>query len=136
MSDELKVWIRYGVCTVVGLLIALLIALSRGVFSMEPMERYRVLADAFTIPGVLMLCFGGLFFVSNAGAMNGIGYAMSHLFRAIVPGRNTREEETYLDYVERKREKRVHGYGFIVHTGLGFLAVSLVFILLFYQYYK
>ena len=39
----------------------------------------------------------------------------------------------YLDYVEERREKRVKGYSFLFIIGGSLLAISLVFLVLFYM---
>ena len=96
---------------------------------------YLNLCDGCTIPGVLFLMLGLLVTLSNEGALDGLGYVASFALRKLVPGMGGAEDETYADYLERKRENRVKGYGFLYVTGLVFLALAGIFMALFYSVY-
>ena len=48
-------------------------------------EKYRLLSDAFTIPGSILLMVGLLVAISNAGNFIGLGYAVQHLKDMLVP---------------------------------------------------
>ncbi len=98
-------------------------------------ERYRILCDAFTIPGVLFLMTGCLVALSNAGALDAVGYIFHFLVTVFRPGRERRVEK-YYDYVQEKKEKRTKGYGFLFVVGGIFMAVSLLFLVLFYCVYS
>lgn len=105
-------------------------------FRGEPLlEKYRILCDAFTIPGLLLLMVGLLVAVSNEGIFDGLLYALSYAAKAIIPLWG-RQHERYYDYVQRKREKRLHGYGFLFITGAVFMAAAMVFLILFYSIYE
>ena len=101
----------------------------------EVAYNYRMLSDAATIPGLLFTMFGALVWASSLGAMDGFSYGLSHLFRSLVPGARGEKEETYAEHVARRREKygKAKGYGFLLVTGLAFLAIAVVFIALFYS---
>lgn len=100
-------------------------------------ERYKILADAFAIPGIILILLGVLVFLSNEGAMDGVSFLMSGLLKRLMPIGRWREEryEKYGDYIERKRANRATGYGFIFAVGGAFTAVAIVFVILFYQVY-
>lgn len=122
----------------VGLLAGLYVGLRD--FSNQPlMEKYRILCDAFTIPGVILILVGALVVLSDSGAFFGIGYVLSSakntILHFVVPGAlgNT---ETYYDYVERKKsEGRTRSYGFMFISGGISMLISLIFMFLFYQLY-
>lgn len=97
-----------------------------------PTERYRMLCDAFTIPGVTLTMISALIALANEGSFTGVGYIMSYLFSRLIPGPGG-GRESYADYLERKSALRVRGYGFILHVGLAFLAVAGVYLALFYK---
>lgn len=104
---------------------------------LSQLEKYRILCDAFTVPGLLLILTGLLVWVSNQGVLDGISYAIRGLFRVFVPGAGFRENlETYYDYMKRNEKKRVKGYGFLFLVGGIDLAVALVFYFLFYSIYK
>lgn len=103
------------------------------------MEKYRMLCDAFTIPGVLLILVGALVWASDLGGFYGIGfvfnYAKKSLTHFFVPG-SLGNTESYYDYIERKKsEGHLTGYGFLFIVGGITMAIALVFLFLFYQYY-
>ncbi len=95
-------------------------------------ERYKILCDACTIPGVVFTLGAVLVVIANQGMFYGITYALSYAIRMLIPGMSQREER-YGDYVTRKQEKGgVRGFGFLAVTGGLFLALALVFLALYY----
>lgn len=99
---------------------------------MSSAERWRVLCDAFFVPGVLMLSAGALVWVSNFGVFNGISYAFRYVVRMFLPHSGKRDE-SYGNYVRARAERGgIRGYGFILIVGAVFFGVSLVFLALFY----
>ena len=101
----------------------------------DPADRYRILSNAFTSPGVILIMVGALVWVSTTGALDMYSYAMGGLFRRLIPGArltNPAEKETFYDYTQRKNEKRAKGYGFLFVTGGIFTAVGIVFLVLFH----
>ena len=126
--------IKSGVASVVGILLAVAFILSSGFGEESLMNRYKILCDAFTIPGLLMLMFAVLISVSNEGALDGLSYVVKQGFRMLTfRGLGT---EKYLDFVESRREKRVRGYGFLYIVGAVFMAIALIFMALFYSLYN
>ena len=96
-------------------------------------ERYRILCDAFTVPGLMLVLIGVLVALSNEGSFDALGYAVRYAVRRLIPGAGLRQE-TYGDFVERRREQgRVRGYGFLFHVGLVFLCAAAVFLYLYYR---
>ena len=140
MSSTLKKnLIKYGVTAGASLVLAFFYVYVRVDFSnieATPLvEWYRIVCDAFTIPGLILLMFGCLMSLSNAGAMDGLGYVVVNGFKMLIPGAATKMER-YKEYLERRRENRVKGYGFLYVVGAGCMAISLVFMVLFYGIYN
>lgn len=103
-----------------------------GAFSqLTPLLRYRVLCDAFTVPGMLLILSGLMMFVSNEGALDGLMYVGHYLKNMFIPGSRDKTKK-YFDYVEAKREKRVKGYGFLFVVGGVCMLIALAFLGLFY----
>ena len=126
--------IKSGIATAVGILLAVAFIASSDFFGENLMNRYKILCDAFTIPGLLMLMFAVLVSVSNEGALDGVGYVVKQGFRMLTfRGLGT---EKYLDFVQRRRDNRVSGYGFLYIVGAAFMAVALIFMALFYSLYN
>ena len=127
--------LKYGITCGIAAGMAYLTATLRG-FSTEmaALEQYRILCDAFTIPGVVLLMLGLLVMIANAGNFLGISYLLVNGLRSLIPF--GRKAERYYDYYQRKKAQgKVTGYGFIFISGAIFMAVALVFYALFYMHY-
>lgn len=138
MSDRLKAnLLKYGISTVIVAVMVGVYVGSRDFLAESRMEQYRILCDAFTIPGTVFLMLGALMKLSNLGALDALSYAVSWLAKRLIPGRAAfAEQEKYYEYVQRKRENQVKGYGFLVIVGAIAMAVALVFLFLFYRLYN
>lgn len=135
MSDGLKTLLkRCGITAAAGLALGFALFSSRGGFQAEnTADILSLLCDAFTVPGVLCLCAGGLVFASNGGVFNSLGFIAAMPLSRILPGMASRKHERYSDYLQRKKEKGpVKGYSFLVWTGLGFLLVAAILLAAFY----
>lgn len=133
MKKGLKgILLRYGIASLIGGLLAWMVIEIRGYSSAAPLSmRYMVLCDAFTVPGILLFLSGLLVFVANEGAFEGVSYVFSRAKQALVPF-SKKKDITYGDYVEERRKKeKIKGYSFLILTGLAFLAVAVVFLVLF-----
>ena len=137
ISPLKKNLIKYGVSISLSLLLAFFYVYVRVDFA-DPgatalVEWYRIICDAFTIPGLILLMLGCLMSLSNTGAMDGLGYVVSIAVKMLIPFGN-KKDERYYDYYQRKQQQgKVTGYGFIFITGLVFMAVAMVFFVLFYM---
>ena len=136
MSEKTKKFlIRFLVALTVGGALALLYLLAREFFAgvYEGKDRFRYLADAFTIPGVTLLLSGVLVWCTRQGAFDGVTFSVGLFFRTIFQP-NTLTRQKYPDYVAEKREKRKEkpGYAYLYCAGGLYLVVAIVFLLLFY----
>ena len=124
--------LKYGITTLVGGLLTWLTLDLHGFSSTMPkLQQYRLLCDAFTIPGVILVMVGFLVMIANAGNFLGLGYAVKHAVKMLIPFGN-KKDERYYDYYQRKQQGKVTGYGFIFVTGVLFMAGAMVFFTLFY----
>lgn len=131
-----KYWLRYTIALAVGVILCLTYLYTHEFTAAESLQdRYRLLCDAFAIPGALLFLSGVLMFCTGQGAFDGITYSMGLFLRAIIPTAKLNREK-YHEYVERKNEKRVRGYSFLLVCGAVFLIVALVFWLLFHSVYQ
>ena len=126
--------LKQGITGTVCMALALFYCAVRSFGSLPLVEKYRVLCDGFTIPGLLCLCVGVLIWVSNDGFFYGLGYCLQVARNALLPG-GRRKTEKYYDYVERHRQKPVKGYGFLFLWGGICMAAAIAFLLLFYSIY-
>ena len=134
MSDRLRNnLIKYGSCAAVGLLAGYGYLSGHDLFNLPLVDQYRLLSDAFMIPGFLMVAFGLLIYLANEGAFLGIGFIGQKAVGFLIPFLYKQKGETYREYVERKTGKPTKGYGFLLICGCVFLAVSAVFLVLYSQ---
>lgn len=129
-----KNFIRYAVTIFAGGALSAVILVLHGYFLAETLaERYRILCDAFTIPGVLIIMVGLLIVISNTGTLDGLSYAVKGIGRQFIPFLRL-QNETFYDYVNRKKEKRKHHEClFLFVTGAIFMTAAIIFLILFNQ---
>ena len=133
MSKELKTrLIKYGASAGFVVLMAYFYISLRDFAGAELAEKFRMLSDSLTIPGVLLIMAGAMLWASNQGALDGLGYVTSTMVRGLIPGGRAKADERYADYVERKRNNPIRGYSFLFLTGGIAVAIGLVFTVLFY----
>lgn len=131
-----SILLKYGITAFIGGLMVYGVISFHGLSSAQTnVEIYRILADAFTIPGVVILLCGVLVAIANEGAFEGLSYVASYAIKMLIPGTG-KQHEKFGEYVERRREKGgVKGYGFLFVTGGIFMVIAIVFIALFYSVY-
>ena len=123
--------IQYGVSAVIATALLFVVLLVNNYFRLtDPAMKLKVLCDGFTVAGLGMMLAAGLVFVSNAGAFNGLFYGLRTAKEVLLPFL-PQQHVRYGDYIEKRKEKRVKGYGFIFFTGLAFFAVAIVLLILF-----
>lgn len=118
--------------TAIGLLAAWYYGSSRWTEELTVAEQMTILCDAFTLPGLFMTLSAMLCSVNYSGGLDTLAYLMTWLPRIIAPGAFG-EPMHLLDFVEERRAKRKKGYGFLYAVGLFFLAIALVFLVLFFR---
>ena len=105
----------------------------RDVFNQTEMSAiFHILCDGFFVVGVVLACIGLLIFTSNEGVLDGMTYSVRsflNLFRKT----GLKKYESYYDYKASKGERDTP-FGFLVISGLFFIAVSLVMLYFYYLY--
>ena len=112
-----------------GALFCAIVALGGGVSSGG--DGYRTLADAATLPAVLLLGVGALILASRSGVFDIFSYCLTRLVGILAPfgGRGT---ERYYEYrAGRSRAEFATGAA-PLFVGALFLVAALVFLALFY----
>ena len=94
-------------------------------------ERYLDLADAFTIPGVVMIMAGLLVWVASQGGFDMISYGLLRAKDSLIPGAKHNGEQFY-DYKVRQDKKRPKGYSFMFISGGIYLIPAIIFNILYY----
>ena len=133
MKQETKVKLRnYGICVAVEVLIAFLVIWSKGFFTDRASVNVQILADAFFVSGILMTLFAGMMYVSGEGALIGIGFVLRNVVLAFIPMGRAKHEK-YVDYRTRKMDEiKRNNDSCILVTGLIFLAIGIIFTVIWY----
>ena len=136
MSNKLKTnLIKYGITVGIGLALTAWYVIPRDIFQLDVVQMYRVLCDGFFLPGIFMIFIGLMFVMNNLGALDTISFAFHYLAHTFLPVAFG-EGQSYLEYVEARREKRISGFGCIFVVGIIFVAISAIFLMLFYTVYE
>jgi hypothetical protein len=124
--------LKYAACFVMASLITVGVFWSKGFFTDSIAVNIQILADGFSVSGILLTLFAGLLYVSGEGAFIGIGFVLRNVVQAFVPmGR--RNHEVYAKYRERKLEKlKKFGDYCVLFTGLIFLAIGVTLTVIWY----
>ena len=133
MKQETKsLLIKYGVCFGIASLITLSVFWMKGFFTDSIAVNIQILSDGFVVSGLLLTLFAGLLFVSGEGALLGISFVLRNVALTFVPMGRARHE-TYAQYRERKLGNVAKpGDHSLIFTGLLFLAVGVVFTVIWY----
>ncbi|MGM9652432.1 MAG: DUF3899 domain-containing protein [Eubacteriales bacterium] len=124
--------VKYVICFAIASLITVAVFWSKGFFSHSVRVNIQILADGFSVSGILMTLVAGMMFVSSEGALLGIGFVLRSVALTFIPmGRQ--KHEVYADYRERKlKEMKKTKDRSILLTGLLFLFIGIVFNVIWY----
>ena len=124
---------KYLITLLSGLAVAALIAWSKDLFSQpEPAMIFHILTDSFFVVGVVITSAGLLIFSSNEGTFDMLSYgvqAFADMFRK----KSQKKYETYYDFKEARAGKKIP-FGFLLISGVAFLAVSFLMLYFYHQY--
>ncbi|MBQ2901979.1 MAG: DUF3899 domain-containing protein [Agathobacter sp.] len=126
---------KYYVQAGVGLLLAFVIMVYRGLFSKpELSDKVMAIGDGFTVVAVLYLGFGAIMWVSTMGFFDIFAYAAKKAAHAIVPGVIQDDVGRYYEYkVEKETKRKGFLENFTLKLGAIFLVLSVVFLIIWYQ---
>lgn len=127
-----KIVIKYSIGIVIaGLLVWWMIYSNGYDASLPQLIKIKILADAFTVPGLLMVMFYLLLWAGSHGALNALTWAVTNMFYSLVPGLASRKE-SYGDYLARKSGKsNMRAFLFLLIIGGILLIVAFVFLFIY-----
>ncbi len=130
MSSMQKTLRKYLITTAIAGLSTVAILSLRDYWSVtEAVDKYRILADAFTVPGVILMMVSILIWLSSDGQFDGLSYAFRYAGKMLLPFlQKKNEHETYYDYKRSREGKRLHGFSFLFFVGLAFVLIAIVFV--------
>ena len=123
--------IKYSITIAICISITIAILFIRNFTNVTPgtKEFYRVLADSFTMPGLIYILIATLIFLINEGSLSALGYMGRTIVRTLNP-HYKKDKMTYYEY--SRNRKKIRGYSCILWVGLAFFVVGIVFLILFY----
>ena len=135
MNQRINTAAEYVVTAVLaGLTVRLVLDLRLFDGMTDASEKYRALADAFTIPGITLIMMWLLMLAAAGGIFDGLGYAFSRAVSGLIPGFGGRKTEIYAEYLERKAAARPGKHcGFLLYEGVICTAAAVVFTALYYS---
>lgn len=126
-----KTVIRYLVTAGVGLAIALIVSFARSLYwQQEAEDVYQALCDCFAVPGMLLILFGLLVICTNGGTFDIFGYGAKKFFGLFRKERTEKDKESFYEYRQRKQAGK-HAFAYLFIVGAAFLALGVVFYLLY-----
>lgn len=133
MKKETKaLLIKYLICFGIASVITVIVFAIKGFFTDSIAVNIQILSDGFFVSGILFLIVAGLLFVSDEGALIGIGFVLRNVILSFIPMGRTKHE-LYAQYRERKlKDKKKMSDTCILVTGLVFLFVAIVMTIIWY----
>ena len=133
MKPEKKaLLIGYLTCFCIASAITLIVFSSKGFFNHSIGVNVQILADGFSVSGILMTLFAGFLYVASEGALIGISFVLRNVILAFIPMGRTKHEK-YSQYRERKlSEIKESNNSYVLVVGLVFLLVGIIFTIIWY----
>ena len=123
---------KYLITLAIGLAMAGCIAFSKDVFNQVELSMvFHILTDSFFAPGILIVGFGALIFVSNEGVFDGLVYGITS-FLDIFRKEKKNQYRTFFDYKEGKGNRDTK-FGFLIICGMIFILISCLMLFLYHQ---
>ena len=130
-TREIKSWVKYLTGAVIGLVIALVVCLTKDLFKQTDTSMVlRILCDAFFIPGIVLAGIGVLTYLSSQGLYDGLTYSFASMarHRKNNPG-DDKTPKSYFDYKNNKKRRGASWH--LVIVGVGFVVIGVVFYLIY-----
>lgn len=125
----MKKYLKYIITSSIGLSVTILILLSKKIFAQDKLlEIYKILTDAFFVPGVLIFGFGLLVYSSNEGVFDIVSYGMKAFFNLFRT--KPQKQVTYYEYKIAKHEHDKPIVFFLI-VGAVFMVISMIFTILY-----
>lgn len=126
--------LRYGITGLIALMTAYGVAEARGFAWQQAANlQARYLSDGFFAAGLILTGLGALVWISTTGFFDIFGYGFKSLLVLFSALRRPEEHQHYYDYKQEKDAKRGKPLYFLLLVGLIFVAISVIFLALYYN---
>lgn len=124
-------WKKYLIKFSIMIVISIIIIITKDIASKETAaDIFNVLTDAFTVPGILFVCFGLLIMCANQGTFDMLSYGCQALFAVFKKDPTERKYRTFADYREAKAEKNKPFSSYII-SGLIYIAIGIIMFIVY-----
>jgi len=125
----------YAISSLIGLLIAALILITRDILNLESTEEiWKAFSDAFFVPGIMYTCLGLLVLVFGTGQFDMLSYGMHSLLLLFTPFKKAENHEKFYEYQQARKAKRaLKVRNYLMHVGLVFVAVACICTAMYYS---
>ncbi len=129
----MKSVLRPIIAALCGTAVCAAILFGKGILSADSSrETMRILSDAFTVPGLVLLLCGLFVWILRQGTFSGMGYALKQLYMTMRSEKYREEhKESFSDYRERKQSRKPP-FLFLIVTGCVFLVPGILFSILYF----
>lgn len=133
----MKKVLPYLICAAIGAVLSIVIMFAAyRIHTVPPVpenarELMGVLSNAFLVPGVILAGAGLIVVASNGGAFDMLAFAVIRffdLFKKDVKGKY----KDFHDYREAKKDRGLKTT-FMLFTGLGYIALAVIFLICYYN---
>ncbi len=137
MKGSKQIIFRYSITAAFAAVVTLLMLYLQGFWgAFDLAQKYKILADAFTIPGMFLMMAAALIWISSQGIFDGITYAIRQFSGIFIPEIDKKYKHLkYYDYITQRQGKRPRGHRFLFVVGLVFTVIAVVFVMLFNSAY-
>lgn len=133
MKEFFKKALPYIISAVIGILIFVIIICTKSIWKCEEAKDvFRILSDAFFVPGVCLAGVGLLIFASNGGAFDMLAYAVIRFFDLFKRDVRNKKYKDFYEYREAKKDKK-RGMAFILIVGVIFIVLAAFMLIVYYQ---
>lgn len=124
-------WRKYIIKFAIMLVMTIIIMVIKNVTNQETFEDVLVvLVDAFTVPGIIFICFGLLILCANGGTFDMLVYGCQTALSVFKKDPRDRKYRTFREYREAKASNPKSFSSFII-SGAIFLAIGIIFFIIY-----
>ena len=132
-----KRWMIWGALAAVEAAIAVMIARYQGLDGAQTLSmNARFLSDGCFVVGLVMTGVGLLTWVATTGFFDMLSYGVQYGVRAFVGlfgGNRKPNDKSFYDYKMERDEKRSAAQYSVLISGIGFIALSVLFLVMYYK---
>lgn len=125
--------LRYAIASTAGAALAFSVMCFKGIFSQDSLKTvFTILCDSFFVAGICLFCVGAIVAAAGGGAFDMLGYAVVMIFDGLRKNIGNRKYKDFYEY-RKAKSGRKHSSVYLLIIGGVFVAVSLVFLGVYYK---